>query len=348
MKVRALSVCLAVCLCLTALCLAACGTGKKSYSRQSFDTFDTVTTVIGYADSREEFDRVADEIFGMLSDYHKLYDIYHSYEGMNNLHTVNERGAEQAVRVDGRIINLIRYGVDAYEKTDGRVNIAMGSVLSLWHDCREEALKDPDRARIPDAEQLAEAKKHTDIRGIVIEETEGAVRLTDPLLRLDVGAVAKGYAVEEIAKGLEEQGIEGYLLNVGGNVRAVGAKPDSTPWLAGVESPEGGEELAARLALTEEALISSGSYQRVFTVGAQSYHHIIDPDTAMPADRGYTLVSVVCKSSARADVLSTALFCMSLEEGRALVESLPETEALWVMKDGGQERSSGFGAYEET
>jgi len=115
----------------------------------------------------------------------------------------------------------------------------------------------------------------------------------------------------------------------------------------GIDNPDGEGEDAyfAYLSLAGQSLVTSGSYQRYYVVDGKRYHHIIDPDTLMPAD-GYLSVSVVCRSSADGDALSTALFCLSPEEGLALIESLPDTEALWVMSDGSRQQSSGFGRYE--
>ena len=162
-------------------------------------------------------------------------------------------------------------------------------------------------------------------------------------MKLDVGAVAKGYAVEMVARELEARGISGYLLNCGGNVRAVGKKPDGSNWRVGVNDPtseESGTNLEV-LAFENQALVSSGSYQRFYVVNGKSYHHIIDRETLMPAV-GFLQVSVVCTDSGLADGLSTALFCMSLEEGLALAESIEGVEALFVTESGEIFRTAGF------
>ena len=149
-----------------------------------------------------------------------------------------------------------------------------------------------------------------------------------------------------IARDLENQGVTGYVLNVGGNVRTLGTRGDGEKWVAGIENPiEGTDEpYIAYLGLSGESLITSGSYQRYYTVGNQSYHHIIDPDTLMPAE-GYQAISVICNSSADGDALSTALFCMPIEEGRALINSLDGVEAHWILSDGTRIASDGFKQY---
>lgn len=334
--------------CMLILSMAGCGAKNEKYSTYSFDYFDTVTTITGYAESKEQFDETADKALEELSEYHKLFTIYHRYEGLENLCTINERtdGVHRTVTVDSRIIDMLLYAKEMYEKTDGTVNIAMGSVLSIWHDYRTEGIDEPWAAKLPPMEELSEAAKHTDIGNLVIDEENCTVTLTDPDMKLDVGAIAKGYAVEMVARSLEEKGVTGYVLNVGGNVRTIGGKADGEKWLVGIENPEENSENAylAYLELSGESLVTSGSYQRYYVVDGKRYHHIINPETLMPSE-GIVSVSVVCKSSADGDALSTALFCMDLEEGMALVESLTDTEALWMLDDGTCYESSGFEKY---
>ncbi len=343
--------CILLCsLFLQSIGFAGCGTELQKYSTYSFDYFDTVTTITGYAKSQEQFDEIADGVLEELSEYHKLFTIYHRYEGLENLCTINEiaDGAHRTVTVDRRIIDMLLYAKEMYEKTDGTVNIAMGSVLSVWHDYRTEGIDEPWTAKLPPMKKLEEAAEHTDINNVVIDEDACTVTLTDPAMTLDVGAVAKGYAVEMAARSLEEQDISGYVLNVGGNVRTVGGKDDKEKWTVGIENPEEDSEdvYLAYLELAGESLVTSGSYQRYYVVDGKRYHHIIDPETLMPSE-GYVSVSVVCNSSADGDALSTALFCMDFDVGLALIESLPDTEAMWVLQDGTRKESSGFARYKK-
>ncbi len=350
MKKRIVRCLLIVIMLLQSMGMAGCKTKTEKYSTYSFDYFDTVTSITGYAESQEAFDKVAEEILGELSEYHKLFTIYHRYEGLENLCTVNETvdGEHRTVTVDRRIIDMLLYAREMYDKTDGTVNIAMGSVLSVWHDYRTEGIDEPWSAKLPPMEKLTEAAKHTDINQMVIDEAACTVTLTDPAMKLDVGAIAKGYAVEMAARSLEEKGVTGYVINVGGNVRTVGVKGDGENWLVGIENPEEDSEQAylAYLELSGESLVTSGSYQRYYVVDGKRYHHIIDPETLFPSE-GYVSVSVVCKSSADGDALSTALFCMEFEEGLALVESLSDAEAMWVLPDGTKKESSGFTGYKK-
>lgn len=347
MKQHKLTVLLLACILLLGV-LPSCGQKPQAYKAYSLDYFDTATTVTGYAESQEEFDRISGEILAELGEYHRLYTIYHRFEGLENLCTVNELvdGRHRTVTVDRRIIDLLLYAKEMYTVTGGKLNIAMGSVLSIWHDYRELGMSDPASAELPPMEKLTEAAEHTDIDCLIIDEENSTVTITDPAMRLDVGAIAKGYAVEMVARSLEERGITGYVINVGGNVRTVGAKGDGSPWVAGIENPDtdAEEPYVAYLKLSGESVVTSGSYQRYYLVNGKRFHHIIDSETLMPAE-GFRSVSVVCKHSGQGDALSTALFCMPLEEGLALVERLPDAEAFWVLPDGSTRQSKGFSAY---
>jgi len=348
MKIKCLAILLLLGILSSCTVLPANETNLQKFSAYSFDYFDTVTTVTGYAESQEAFDEIADGILGELGEYHRLFTIYHRFEGLENLCTINElvNEAHRTVTVDRRIINMLLYAKDMYHKTDGHVNIAMGSVLSIWHDYREIGMSDPASAELPPMEKLTAASEHTDINCLVIDEENSTVTLTDPAMKLDVGAIAKGYAVEMVAKRLEEQGITGFVLNVGGNVRTVGPKGNGEKWVVGIENPVDDEEkpYLAYLELAGQTIVTSGSYQRYYLVDGKRYHHIIDPETLMPSE-GFVSVSILTKSSADGDALSTALFCMSFEEGLALIESIPDTEAMWVFQDGREETSSGFESY---
>ncbi len=348
MKKKIIVYLLLLCLILHTSLFSACNERTAKYSSYSFDYFDTVTSIVGYAKTEEEFNQVSTRILTELEEYHKLFTIYHRYENFENLSTVNElvNGEHRSVMVDKKIIEMLEYSKKMYVETDGKVNVAMGSVLSIWHDYRESGIAEPANAALPPMDKLIEASKHTDINKVIIDKDSNTVFLNDADLKLDVGAIAKGYAVEMIARDLEEDNISGYVINVGGNVRTIGTKGDGEKWVVGIENPDenSDEPYLAHLELAGESLVTSGSYQRYYIVDGKEYHHIIDPITLMPSDN-FLSVSIVCKSSADGDALSTALFCMELEEGIRFVNSLEGIEAMWVSLDGTIHYSDGFRNY---
>ncbi len=317
---------------------------KQKFKAYYFDYFDTATTIVGWEKSREDFDAVCEDIKAQLDFYHKQYTIYNSYDGINNICALNktEKGVHKELKVDESIIDLLLFCKELYNETNGKLNVAMGSVLSIWHDYRNEGMNNPVNAKLPPIEALKEASLYTDIEKVIINEQEQTVFIAEPNTTLDVGAVAKGYAVERVAQHLIAKGVTGYVLNVGGNVRAIGSS-NGELWQVGIENPDTGSDEAfiEQLGLEDKSLVTSGNYQRFYVVDGKNYHHIIDPDTLMPCNK-FMSVSVVTTDSGYADALSTTLFLMDYEEGLKLIEATEDTEAMWVLPDGTKKYSSGF------
>lgn len=310
---------------------------QKRYTATFLTLFDTVTSVVGRAESEEAFKRKAQGIHDALLEYHQLFDIYNDYEGIHNLKTINDQAGVAPVQVDSRIIALLTDCRAYSEMTQGKVNTAMGSVLRLWHEARSEGIEDPANARLPDLEKLREASLHTSFDAVVVDEAASTVFITDPQVQLDVGAVAKGWSVQRVC----ENAPSGLLISVGGNVCATGPKDVSgTPWVVGVQDPNGADSYLHTLFLSEGSVVTSGDYQRGYVVDGELYHHIIDPATLYPSTL-WRSVTIVCSDSGLADALSTALFVLSQEEGQALLDRC-QAEAMWVDREGNCFYSPGF------
>ncbi len=312
---------------------------NKRYSATFLTLFDTVTTIVGFAESEDAFRATAQSIHDELLTYHQLFDIYNSYDGINNLKSINDNAGVAPVKVDRKIIDLLLDCKEYYDLTDGVVNVAMGSVLHLWHEARNDGIDDPLNARLPDAAALQDAAAHMSMDSVVIDESASTVFITDPDTRLDVGAIAKGWATERAAKNAPE----GLLISVGGNVRATGNKDeDGTPWVVGIQDPDDAEKYLHSIYVYAErgSVVTSGDYQRTYAVDGVLYHHIIDPATLYPATL-WRSVTIVCADSGAADALSTALFLMDYEDGLALLAQF-DAEAVWAAPDGTLKYSPGF------
>ena len=309
---------------------------SKIYEASFLNLFDTITTIKGAAESKDAFSETAQQIHDELLHYHQLFDIYNDYDGLNNLKTVNDQAGISPVEVDTAIIALLKDCRAYYDLTDGKVNVAMGSVLHLWHIARNHGINDMANAKLPDMAELEEAAKHVSFDSILIDEEASTVFISDPAVRLDVGAVAKGWAAQRVA----EKAPAGLLLSVGGNVCATGAKlKDGTPWVIGVQDPDSNEYLHT-LYVSDTNVVTSGDYQRTYLVDGKLYHHIIDPETLMPSTY-WRSVTIVCNDSGLADALSTALFLMEREAGLALLEQC-DAMAMWVDAEGNVFYSPGF------
>ncbi|MGI6628333.1 MAG: FAD:protein FMN transferase [Bacillota bacterium] len=317
------------------------------YTDSFFDTFDTIVTLVGYTKNKDEFDTYCKRVHTRMHELHRLYDIYNDYKGVNNIKTINDNAGVKPVKVNQEIIDLILFSKDWYQRTGGKVNIAMGAVLRIWHEYRQEGLDAPGSAKLPPMEALKEAAKHTDIDKVIVDTENSTVYLEDQEMRLDVGAVAKGYATEMVAQELIALGLESGMLSSGGNVRAIGKPLDGIRerWGVGIQNP--GQSIVSEqhlldvIYLNDASVASSGDYQRYYTVGGKRYHHIIDPETLMPAEY-YRAVTVMTEHSGIADFMSTTLFLLPYEESRPLAESLDGVEALWVMPDGKVQATDGM------
>lgn len=326
------------------LSTSSCNRALQKHQGSFLFLFNTITEIVAFTKSEDEFTELANFIKEELEIYHQLYDKYNSYDGISNIKTINDNAGKEPLKVDKKIIDLLKYSIDAYELSNGTVNIAMGSVLEIWHDYRTQGIDDPLNANLPPMELLEEANKHTNLDKLIIDETNSTVLLADSEMRLDVGSIAKGYASERVAQSAIEKGYTDFLLSVGGNVIAVGGKgKEKEPWNVGIQNPDKEAEKYSlfTLALNDLSLVASGDYERYYTVGGKKYHHIIDPDTLMPSEY-FTAVSIICEDSGLADVLSTAIYNMPYEDGLALIEGLEDTEALWIFHDDSMKYSDGF------
>ena len=330
-RLRPLVLCAAALLALVGLMAYSALTHRTLYTTTWFDLFDTVSVVRGYARSQAEWDAQMEALHADLLHYHQLFDIYHHYDGMTNLYDVNAGAAAAPVAVSPELYAFLEWCAGrVWEQTGGATNVAAGALLSLWHDARESDAPAP-----PDPDLLEAARDHIDIADLRLDSAEQTVFFADPDLRLDVGAVAKGYAVELAAQAAEERGLESALLNIGGNLRAIGEKANGEgAWNIGVENPWGSEPAYIQTLAAGYSLVVSGDYQRYFEYEGVRYAHLIDLTTGYPA-RYYSSVAILAPrgEGGMADAWSTALFCLPENTGRAL---LPEGDvaALWMYPDG--------------
>lgn len=325
--------------------LTACSGEKKTrYEAEFLKLFDTLTKIVAYTDSKEEFTKYSKLIYDNLKEYHELYDIYNDYPGINNIKTINDNAGIKPVKVDKRIIDLLLISKKWYKISEGKKNIALGAVLVIWHKYRTEGIEDETKAVLPPMDELKEAAKHTDINKLIIDEANSTVFLEDPKMSLDVGSIGKGYATEQVSQIAIKNGFTSGLISVGGNVRAIGKKgTDNELWNIGIRNPDTESEKATIhiVYLTDLSLVSSGDYERYYTVNGKRYHHIIDPDTLFPSEY-FTQVTIITKDSGIADALSAAVFILPFDKGLKLINDLPDTEALWVLKSGEIKYSDNF------
>ena len=309
------------------------------YSYMFFGTFDTAITILGYAQSQEIFDEAVQLAEKQFTNYHRQFDQYHSYPNLNNIYVLNREASKNPISVPPELFNLIDYCKRMESVTNGKVNIALGAVLSLWHEAREVADLDPENAALPGMADLMAAARHVNLDDVVLDAEKQTVFYKDPLLKLDVGAVAKGYATERVARELLQGKLQHFIINAGGNVRTGSPPLDGrNNWNVAIQDPNAAlffandGDILDLLYLHDQSAVTSGDYQRFFTVDDKRYYHIISPDTLMPSSYMRS-VTIITEDSALADLLSTAVFLMPFEEGLEFVMSFDGVEALWVLND---------------
>lgn len=345
MKKRILSIILLSALILPSL--FSCSKISKE-TAESFDCFDTYSSLTVYCE-KNEFEAYEKEFNSVTKKYHELFDIYNAYDGVTNLKILNDRASLAPITVSRELFDALALAKELCLTTNGKCNVAIGALSSLWHNARELSNQEPSGAFIPSKSDINEALLHVDINALILDEKEFTVFYSDPELKLDLGAVAKGYVASLLYERLINLGCQSFILNLGGNIVTHGNKSNGEAYLAKIENPfeDKSLEFESAIELKDETLVTSGSYQRFFTVDGKKYSHIIDVENGYPSER-FASVSVETDASrsALADALSTALFCMSYEDGLALIDSLDGVSALWIFNDGSCKASSTFGGAE--
>ncbi|WP_311491426.1 FAD:protein FMN transferase [uncultured Anaerococcus sp.] len=308
----------------------------EKHTETTYDYFDTITTFLAYTKDEDEFNHYVKVLKDELKIYHELFNSYDAFEGVNNFRTINENAGKQPVKVDPKIIELVEYSKKMYDLTNGKINIAMGSLLGLWHDYREMSIDNPDKAAIPEESMLVKASKHKDIDAIVVDEKAGTVFIKDPDVQIDIGAIGKGYATKIIANKLQAEGLKHGILSVGGDDVLIGDNPasDNSYYKIGIQNPDLDDKdnpYSSVVSLKNTSVVTSGDYQRYFVVNGKRYHHIIDPETMYPSTR-WRSVSVILDDIAEADTISTYLFIIDLEEGREFAKKVG-AQVLWIDED---------------
>ena len=315
-----------LCACLVALFFV--GTrSQKELSKSGF-YFDTIITVTLYGNCD---DVLLDECFALADHYEKLFS---TAIADSDISRVNAAGGKP-VSVDDETLELIELGLHYCELSGGRFDLTIGQLSSLWDFSGNPGI-------VPDSDDIREAASTVDYHSIVIDGN--TVQLTNPDAAIDLGGIAKGYIADKMKSYLTEHGVTSGIINLGGNVLTIGSRTDETPYTIGLQKPfdETGAAIAT-VKIKDRTVVSSGVYERCFTVDDTLYHHILDTSTGYPYDNGLLGVTIICPHSVDGDALSTTCFALGLNEGMKLIESMPDTEAVFITDDYQLHLSSGIG-----
>jgi thiamine biosynthesis lipoprotein len=253
-------------------------------------------------------------------------EVMSDYKADSQLSQVNRDAFNKPVPVDDDLFEVLRIGTDYSRKTEGTFDITVGPVVDLWRQAEE--LK-----RLPTETQLAQARSKVGFEKLILNQAEKTVRFEVDGMRLDLGAIAKGYAIDLAVEAMQKAGAIGGLIDVGGDVRCFGQPSDNKEnWLVGLQDPTADDRLLLVLKLRDMSVATSGSYRRFTEIDGKRYSHIINPAAGSNADE-LVSVSIVARTATAADALATAVSVLGREKGLGLIDSLAETEAILVPAD---------------
>ena len=310
---------------------------KVNYSKY-LHTYISLTFYYEGDQFHNQVEAIYNTVEAYLLEYNNLSDKYKSYEGYVNVKTINDAPTETHV-LDERLFDMIQFALDHQDEVNNLFNIALGPVLQVWHDYRE--LADPFTnvgTSLPSMEVLQEKNQFTDSSKIVLNETEKSITMEENM-SIDLGGMSKGFISNIITGYLDSLDLTGYLLNNGNsNISIGGTHPlrEAGKFILAATDPTGEKYPGfATIYLGDgDQLVTSGDYQQYFVVDGEVYHHIINPNTLMPERYTRTVSIVINGDAGLADLYSTAIFTMTVEEGIAFVDSIDGLEAIWYGLDG--------------
>lgn len=298
---------------------------------ETYFIFDTIVNVKIY-DNRATKQNL-EEIDALLKNIDQK--INRQLEG-SEIYQVNKNSGVAAVQVSEETYTLVAKAIDYAKRTNGMFDPAIGNLVSLWNIGHEGA-------HVPEPKEIDEAKRFCDYRKIELNEANREIYLQEKGMSIDLGSIGKGYAADKIYEYLADQGFSSAIIDLGGNVYAMGQKPGNQKWTIGIQDPdqERGNSIG-KIKVEDKTIVTSGIYERFFIENGKLYQHILDPRTGYPVDNEISSVTIVTNSSTDADALSTTLFVLGIKDGLAFIENTPDTEALFITKDKKLYASSGF------
>lgn len=300
------------------LFVTLCGCTNKQPVQKSFLAFDTYITITIYD---KEDDRLLEECEKMCSNYEQLFSRTIESSEVSKINMA----AGQPVEVSDDTFQLIQRGIYYGELSDGLFDITIAPVSELW-DFHE---KD---GKVPEKELIEEAVSHVSYRNILLDEKNKTVKLLDNKAKIDLGGIAKGYIADKLKEFLVENDVKSALINLGGNIQAVGTKPGNTPFHIGIKKPFSDNEIFKEVDLDNKAVSSSGIYERYFYIGDTIYHHILSPYTGYPVESDLAGASIICESSTDADALSTICILLGSKEADKIIKEMNGTEVIYAYK----------------
>ncbi|NLK75134.1 MAG: FAD:protein FMN transferase [Clostridiales bacterium] len=295
---------------------------KAPYITKSSFLLNTVVTITIYDMQKEA---LIDECFELISKYELVYS---RTNPKSELYKLNNRSIPQdgsGYEISSEMLALLEYGLYYSSLSKGAFDITIAPVSSLWDFTGTTPVKPTDEA-------INQALAYVNYEAVKIDGNK--VFFANENVNMDFGAIAKGYIADRVKEYLLSQGVQSALINLGGNVHTIGNKPDGSPFLVGIQKPYADRnETIAVIEIEDLSVVSSGIYERFFTLDGIGYHHILNPKTGYPYDNGLISITIISKDSVDGDGLSTTCFALGLEEGLKLINSIPDTYGIFITDD---------------
>lgn len=291
--------------------LLSCGADRPELFKESRASMDTLVSVTVVSASEAEARAAIDQAFSTITSLGRQLDFF---SPDSEVTAINRAAGERPVRVSPPVLDIIAKALSVSEQSGGAFDITIGPVSALW---------DFHAERLPDPAALRKALPLVNYKDVVLDAAQSTVFLKRKGMKIDLGAIAKGYAADRAVETLRERGITAGLVAVAGDIKAFGLKPDGSAWRIGIKNPRpagasSADELLATTGLRDRAVSTSGDYERFFIREGVRYHHLIDPRTGYPVNhcRG---ASVFSREGALADAFSTAVCILGPEKGMQLL-----------------------------
>jgi thiamine biosynthesis lipoprotein len=304
---------------LAALVLAGCSAQAEPVTKSTLQ-FGTIIQITIFDDA----DLPALE--KALAHMRNLEEVLSTSIEDSNVNVFNTASHNEPIKLEPHAVNVIKKGLYYSAFSDGRFDITIQPVVDLWGIGSEAAA-------VPDPDALHAALKMVDYTQLTFDEAEKTLKKTRDGVKIDLGGIAKGYAADEAIRILKENGVTKALVNLGGNVYALGEKEKNTPWNVGIQDPESAQgDMVGIVPVADMAVITSGTYERYFEEDGIRYHHILSTEDGYPVNNQILGISIITDSAIDGDALSTVIYTEGLEEGLKTVETLENVEAIFVTK----------------
>lgn len=317
-------------LCIFSLMSSSVSEAGEAIYKKSQRLMGTEMEITVVSADEKEAHKAIDAAFAEISRIERMMS---AYMPDSPISMINKSAGEAPVKADAELIGLVKRAVEYAGMTDGGFNIAVGPLIRLW--------KIADGGDIPDKNEINRAQGLINYKNIIIDEKQGTIFLRKKGMSIDLGGIAKGYASDRAKAILKQHDITSGIAAVAGDINAFGRKVDGSKWRIGIQHPRKKDEFIGVIELQDEAVSTSGDYERFFIKDGRRYHHIIDPKTGGPSDKCQS-VTIVAKEAVATDALATGIFVMGHEKGMELVERLPNIGAVIVDAKGNVKISSGL------